>query len=137
MDNKLVTLSTIQNRIREKKSVIIPKKMLKSFIENTLGYEVQHAGGVKGYDHSVFNALTPRLNELIDNYRSMVTKRAQKPRKAPKTEPIGMDSDWEMYNGEPYRVDYPWEIEDSYIHECIMEEVEKLILKEGRYDTLY
>ena len=68
-----------------------------------LGYHMKRIGGKKGYDQSLYTALTRHLRELLDYDSQQTVKTSQRPQKQPNL------GDYYTYNGERDNVDYEWE----------------------------
>lgn len=87
-----------------------------------LGYHMKRIGGKKGYDQSLYTALTRHLKELLDYDRQQINKSPQKAQKQPNL------GDYYTYNGERDNVDYDWEKNECMKHrkDLINEGVEKI-----------
>ena len=83
-----------------------------------LGYHMKRVGGKKGYDQSLYTALTRHLKELLDYDTNIVVKTQQKPQKQSNL------GNYYTYNGERDNKDYEWE---SLIPRIVMEEINRVL----------
>ena len=86
-----------------------------------LGYHMKRVGGKKGYDQSLYTALTRHLKELLDYNSQQTVKTPQKPQKQSNL------GDYYTYNGERDNIDYEWEKNEEYDFMYM----KKRIIKEG------
>jgi hypothetical protein len=91
-----------------------------------LGYHMKRIGGKKGYDQSLYTALTRHLKELLDYDSQQTVKTSQKPQKQP------ILGDYYTYNGERDNIDYGWEKNENTIKENNMENLTILWLDDQR-----
>ena len=89
-----------------------------------LGYHMKRIGGKKGYDQSLYTALTRHLKELLDYDSQQTVKTPQKPQKQSNL------GDYYTYNGERDNIDYEWEKNESIVRRVVMEEINKFLDKE-------
>jgi hypothetical protein len=85
---------------------------------------MKHIGGKKGYDQSLYTALTRHLKELLDYDSQHTVKTYQKPQKQPNL------GDYYTYNGERDNIDYEWEKNESIVSRIVVEEINKFLDKE-------
>ena len=87
-----------------------------------LGYHMKRIGGKKGYDQSLYTALTRHLKELLDYDSQQTVKTPQKPQKQSNL------GDYYTYNGERDNIDYEWEKNENrkYMHNFLIEGVETI-----------
>ena len=86
-----------------------------------LGYHMKHVGGKRGYDQSLYTALTRHLKELLDYDTQLTARTQQKPQKQPNL------GDYYTYNGERDNVDYEWEKNESKIRCAIIESINEIL----------
>lgn len=91
-----------------------------------LGYHMKRIGGKKGYDQSLYTALTRHLKELLDYNNQQTVRTPQKPQKQP------ILGDYYTYNGERDNIDYGWEKNENTIKENNMENLTILWLDDQR-----
>lgn len=91
-----------------------------------LGYHMKRIGGKKGYDQSLYTALTRHLKELLDYDSQQTVRTPQKPHKQP------ILGDYYTYNGERDNIDYGWEKNENTIKENNMENLTILWLDDQR-----
>ena len=91
-----------------------------------LGYHMKHIGGKKGYDQSLYTALTRHLKELLDYDSQHTVKTSQNPQKQPK-EIVWDDDNYEAYNGERDNIDYEWEKNENKIKRAIVESINEIL----------
>lgn len=83
-----------------------------------LGYHMKRIGGKKGYDQSLYTALTRHLKELLDYDSQHTVKTPQKPQKQ-----LNL-GDYYTYNGERDNIDYEWEKnENKVINKKVVKEI--------------
>lgn len=88
-----------------------------------LGYHMKRIGGKKGYDQSLYTALTRHLKELLDYDSQQIVKTPQKPQKQSK-EIVWDDDNYFIYNGERDNIDYEWEKnEDKVTNKKVVKEM--------------
>lgn len=110
-----------------------------------LGYHMKRVGGKKGYDQSLYTALTRHLKELLDYDSQQTVRTPQKPRKQSK-EIVWDDGNYEAYNGERDNNDYEWEknesinkynnmkrinLTESYLHSVLKESINEVLQEAG------
>lgn len=86
-----------------------------------LGYHMKRIGGKKGYDQSLYTALTRHLKELLDYDSQQTVKTSQKPQKQP------ILGDYYTYNGESDNIDYEWEKNENKIKRAIVESINEIL----------
>lgn len=83
-----------------------------------LGYHMKRIGGKKGYDQSLYTALTRHLKELLDYDTQQIAKTPQKPQKQQNL------ANYYAYNGERDNIDYEWEKnEDKVTNKKVVKEM--------------
>ena len=85
---------------------------------------MKRIGGKKGYDQSLYTALTRHLKELLDYDSQQTVKTPQNAQKQPSL------GDYYTYNGERDNIDYEWEKNESIVSRIVMEEINKFLDKE-------
>lgn len=110
-----------------------------------LGYHMKRVGGKRGYDQSLYTALTRHLKELLDYDSQQTVRKFQKPQKQPK-EIVWDDDNYETYNGESDNIDYEWEknesinkynnmkrinFTESYLHDVLKESIDEILQEAG------
>ena len=118
----------ISKKFRNSLGKNISPRAIHVFAEK-LGYHMKRIGGKKGYDQSLYTALTRHLKELLDYDNQHTVKTSQNPQKQPK-EIVWDDDNYEAYNGERDNVDYEWEKNESITSRIVMEEINKFLDKE-------
>ena len=86
-----------------------------------LGYHMKRIGGKKGYDQSLYTALTRHLKELLDYDSQQAIKTPQKPKKQSNL------GDYYTYNGERDNIDYEWEKNENKIKRAIVESINEIL----------
>lgn len=104
-------------------------------VSQQLGYTSTRRGSKKGYDKSVYTALHRNWSKLLA-YDKYLKDNKNTPNKPSNDDGINSEvdsnmpefsGDYYMFNGEPDRVDYEWEIDDSVIREAINESIGRLL----------
>jgi hypothetical protein len=119
----------ISKKFRNSLGKNISPRAIHVFAEK-LGYHMKRIGGKKGYDQSLYTALTRHLKELLDYDAQQAVRKHQKPQKQPK-EIVWDDDNYETYNGERNNVNYEWEKNENRIRRAIMESITELDLFHG------
>lgn len=112
----------ISKKFRNALGKNISPRAINVFAEK-LGYHMKRIGGKKGYDQSLYTALTRHLKELLDYDSKQIAKT---PQKAQKQQILG---DYYTYNGERDNIDYGWEKNESIVNRIVMEEINKFLNK--------
>ena len=112
----------ISKKFRNSLGKNISPRAIHVFAEK-LGYHMKRIGGKKGYDQSLYTALTRHLKELLDYDSQQTVKMSQKPQKQ---QNLGV---YYTYNGERDNVDYEWEKNESIVSRIVMEEINKFLDK--------
>ena len=113
----------ISKKFRNALGKNISPRAINVFAEK-LGYHMKRVGGKRGYDQSLYTALTRHLKELLNYDSQQTVKTPQKPQKQ-----LNL-GDYYTYNGERDNIDYEWEKNESIVSRIIMEEINKLLDKE-------
>ena len=85
---------------------------------NQLGYKMKSIGGKKGYDSSLYTALS-RHRDLLSNYDKNKSLQPKYVVPNGKSRNTNTDNEYQMFNGEPDRKDYIWETINKYINDII------------------
>ena len=113
----------ISKKFRNALGKNISPRAINVFAEK-LGYHMKRVGGKRGYDQSLYTALTRHLKELLDYDSKQIAKTPQKPQKQPNL------GDYYTYNGERDNIDYEWEKNESIVSKIVMDEINKFLNKE-------
>lgn len=113
----------ISKKFRNSLGKNISPRVINVFAEK-LGYHMKRIGGKKGYDQSLYTALTRHLKELL-NYDNQQTVKT--PQKSQKKQNL---ANYYTYNGERDNIDYEWEKNESIVSRIVMEEINKFLDKE-------
>ena len=120
-ENMLWSAQEMSKRFRMTLGKNVSPRAIHVFAEK-LGYHMKRIGGKKGYDQSLYTALTRHLKELLDYDSQQTVKTPQKPQKQ---QNLG---DYYTYNGERDNVDYNWEKNESFIiRKTIIESINKIL----------
>jgi len=115
------TINRIKQNFRTTRGIKFSNDTIMHFATR-LGYKLKHAGGIIGYDQSVYSALTKAFPMMVEYEKG---KGEERPQKAPKRE-IDYNPDKFI---EPDRADYEWEKNEntSYIKKIIFESINKVL----------
>ena len=119
-ENMLWSAQEMSKRFRMTIGKNISPRAIHVFAEK-LGYHMKRIGGKKGYDQSLYTALTRHLKELLDYDSQQTVKTPQKP---PKQSNLG---DYYTYNGERDNIDYEWEKNENKIKRAIVESINEIL----------
>jgi len=114
----------ISKKFRNSLGKNISPRAIHVFAEK-LGYHMKRIGGKKGYDQSLYTALTRHLKELLDYDSQQIVKTPQNAQKRPR-EVVWNDDNYETYNGERDNNDYEWEKNEGIIKRAIIESINKV-----------
>ena len=126
------TINRIKQNFRTTRGIKFSNETIMHFAKEA-GYSIKHAGGIIGYDQSVYTALTKAFSDMVEYEKGLRAKKSQKPRKRE----IDYNPDKFI---EPDRADYEWEknenrimrqivrLTESDLHKLIKESV-KIILE--------
>lgn len=92
-----------------------------------LGYKPKTIGGKKGYDQSLYTALTRHLKDVVALQSTLTKKIPQKQNKPSNKASIG----YYGYNGEKDNKDYDWEVNENIIRKVVSEAIDELDLFHG------
>lgn len=95
------TINRIKQNFRTTRGIKFSNKTIMHFAKQA-GYSLKHAGGIIGYDQSVYTALTKAFSDMVEYEKGL---RVKQPQKAQKRE-IDYNPDKFI---EPDRTDYEWE----------------------------
>lgn len=115
------TINRIKQNFRTTRGIKFSNETIMHFAKEA-GYSIKHAGGIIGYDQSVYTALTKAFSDMVEYEKGLRAKKSQKPRKRE----IDYNPDKFI---EPDRADYEWEKNEntSYIKEIIFESINKIL----------
>ena len=99
------TINRIKQNFRTTRGIKFSNETIMHFAKEA-GYSIKHAGGIIGYDQSVYTALTKAFSDMVEYEKGLRAKKPQKPRKRE----IDYNPDKFI---EPDRADYEWEKNES------------------------
>lgn len=118
--------------LRMARQIVIPSKVIHSFLKNIQKCQVYRVGGKIGFDQSAYTLLQSKIRALVAYDKAMGEKTQPRPQKRPQTQ-FYVPSYYSM-NGERDNNDYEWEVDESIIRRAVNESLNKLGLlsKESR-----
>ena len=117
----LLSASEIRKRFRNALAKDVSLQAI-HYVASRLGYHQKMFGGKKGYDKSLYTALTQHFKDLVDYDAKVAMKARQKPNKQPNL------GDYYTYNGERDNVDYEWEKNENMVKRPIIESKGRLTI---------
>jgi len=112
----------ISKKFRNALGKNISPRAINVFAEK-LGYHMKRVGSKRGYDQSLYAALTRHLKELLNYDSQQIVKTPQKLQKQQNL------ANYYTYNGERDNIDYEWEKNESIVSRIVMEEINKFLDK--------